>query len=85
MLKELLTSECRLVDTLGLKLSYNLCLGSDRCVVGTWYPAGILALHTRTTHQYILQSVVKHVTHMQHTCYIWWRNNDCVWLTSIRL
>ena len=83
--KELLTGQRRLVDTLSLELCNHLRLSSDTCVVSTWHPAGILAKHTRTTHQHILKGVVEHMTHVEHTCHIWWRNNDCIRLALIRL
>ena len=60
---------------------FGLCC--DRGVVGAWYPTSILALHTGTTNENILNSIVQHMSHMQHTRYVGWWNNDGVGLTSI--
>ena len=83
--EELLTSQGRFVDALSLQLCNDLRLGSNRSVVGTRHPASILAEHTRTAHQHILQGVVEHMSHMQHTRNIWWRNYNSVRLASVRL
>ena len=85
VLEELLACERSLVDTLSLELCHDLSLCSDRCVVGTWYPASVLALHTCATHEYILQRVVEHVTHVKHTCHVGWWDNDSIWLASVGL
>ena len=83
VLKELLAGQVVLLDTLTGKLLNHLSLGSDRGMVGAWHPTCVLTLHTGTTHQNILNSVVQHVSHMEHTCYVWRWNNDCVGFTSI--
>ena len=81
--QELLAGQVSLVDTLSLELSNHLSLGSNRRVVGTRHPAGILALHTCATHQHVLQRVVQHMAHMQHTSYVGGRNYDGVSLALI--
>ena len=62
--EELLACEVALLDTLLGKLLHHLGLGCDRGVVGTGYPAGILAQHACAAHQNVLYSVVEHVSHV---------------------
>ena len=83
--EELLTGKRRLVNALSLELCYNLSLSSNTCVVSTRHPASVLAKHTRTTHKHILKRVVEHVTHVEHTSYVWRRNNNCKRLALIWL
>ena len=85
MLKELLACQVVLLDALLSQLLHHFGLSSDRGVIGARYPAGVLALHAGTTHQDVLNGVVQHVTHVQHTRNIGRRNNDCVGFTSIWL
>ena len=54
-------------------------------MVSTWYPTCVLAIQTGLADKDVLDGVVQHVTHVQYTCHIWWRDNDGVWLTAIRL
>ena len=81
MLKELLSGEIRLLDAFLSQFVHHLCLSGNRCVVGTRHPEGVLALHTCTAHKDILDSIVKHMAHMQHTGYIRRRDNNSVRLT----
>ena len=83
MFKKLLTREIRLFDALLGKLSHNLGLGGNRSMVGTRYPAGILAFHTGTAYENILNSVVEHVPHVQYTGNIWRRYHHCIRLAAI--
>ena len=85
MLQELLACEVQLLDALLSQAVYNLCLGCNRCMVGTRNPACILAVQTCLADEYVLDGIVQHVTHVQYTCHIWWRDNDGVWLTAVRL
>ena len=57
---EFFTGEVGFVDALLAQLAHHLCFGGDRGVVGTGDPAGIFALHTGATDQYILYGVVEH-------------------------
>ena len=64
---------------------HHLCLGGDGSMVGARHPAGILPLHARTAHQYILDGVVEHVAHMQHTRDVGGRDDDGIGFPFIRL
>ena len=44
-------------------------------MVSTRYPDRILAVHTCTACQNILNGIVEHVTHVQHTCDVGGRND----------
>ena len=83
VLKELFASQVVLLDALLGKSFHHLCLGCDRRMVGSWRPAGVLSLHAGTPYQDVLYGVVQHVTHVEHTCDVWWRNDYRVWLASI--
>ena len=81
--QELLARQARLLDTLGPQFGNNLRFGSDRGVVGTRNPAGILAHHTGTAHQHILQRIVQHVSHVEHSGHIGRRNDYGIRFTLI--
>ena len=85
VLQEFLTAQVVLLDALLSQTLHHLSLGSDRCVVGTRHPACVLAFHTCTAHKDILNSVVEHVSHVQHTCYVWWRYYYSVWFSTVWL
>ena len=85
MLEELIASEVSLLDTLLSEAVNHLSLGSDTGVVGTWYPASILALHACTANENILDSIVEHVSHVEHTRYVWWRDYHRIRFTTIWL
>ena len=85
VLEELLAGKVGLLDALLSEAVYNLCLGSDTGMVGTWYPTCVLALHASTANENILDSIVEHVSHVEHTCYVWWRDNHCIRFTTIWL
>ena len=70
MLKELLTGEIVLLDTLFCKFLHHLGLCGDRGVVSARYPKGVLTLHTGTAHQDVLNRIVEHMAHMEHTGHI---------------
>ena len=84
VLEELLTGEVVLLDALLGEQLHHLGFGSDRGVVGSGHPAGVLTLHTGTAHQHILDSVVEHVSHMQHAGDVGWRNDYRVGHTVVR-
>ena len=85
MFEELLTGEVGLLYTLLCETVHNLCFCSNTCVVGAWYPACILTFHACTSYQDVLYRVVKHVSHVEHTCNVWWWDNHGVRLTAIWL
>ena len=85
MLKELLASKVALLDALLGEAVYHLSLSSDRSVVGARYPTSVLSLHTCTTHENVLYSIVEHVAHVQHASHVRRRYNDSVGLTSVGL
>ena len=83
MCKKLLTGKVGFLNTLLCKSVYYLCFCCNRGMVGTRNPAGILAFHACPSYQNVLDGVVKHVAHMQHTCYVWRRNDDGIWFAAI--
>ena len=85
MLEELLAGKVSLLDTLLSEAVNHLSLGSYTGVVGTWYPASVLALHACTANENILDSIVEHVSHVEHTRYVWWRDHHCIRFTTIWL
>ncbi len=85
MLQEFLTAQILLFDTLIGQLGHYLGLGADGRMVRTRYPASIFAHHARTTHQDILDRVVQHMSHMQHTGHIRRRNNYRIRLPFVGL
>ena len=85
MLEKLFTGEVVLLDALFGKAFHHLGLGSNGSMVGAWHPAGVLALHAGASHKNILNGVVEHVSHVEHTGNIWWRDDDGVRFTTIGL
>ena len=83
MFQELITGQVCLLDALGSEFVYNFCFGSDGSVVSSRHPTGILAFHTGTTNQNILNGIIKHVSHVQHTGDVRGRNDDGVRFTTI--
>ena len=45
-------------------------------MVGARYPAGVEALLTGTAHEDILDTIVEHVPHVQHTRDVRWWDDD---------
>ena len=85
MLEELLASKVSLLDALLSEAVDYLSLGSDTGMVCTWYPASVLAFHACTANENILDSIVEHVSHVKHTCNVWWRDDHCIRFTTIWL
>ena len=85
MSEELLTGEVQFLDALLGQTVHHLCLGGDRCMVGARHPASVLALQTCTAHQDVLDGVVQHVAHVQHTGHIWWWNHHGIGFATIGL
>ena len=63
---------------------HHLGLGRNTCVVRSRHPAGILAHHTCTAYQHVLNSIVQHMTPMQHTWHIRRRNHHRVRFAAVR-
>ena len=83
MFEELFTGEVGLFDTLLSKFANDLSLRSDGGVVSARHPAGVLALHAGAAYENILNGVVEHVAHVEHTCHVGWGNDHGVRLAAI--
>ena len=81
--QEFITSKIRFLDTLCGKFVHNLGFGGNGSVVRTRNPAGVLAFHTCATYKNILNGIIKHVSHVEHTGDVRGRNDDGVRLTTI--
>ena len=64
---------------------HHFCLGSNRGVVGTWNPTCVFALHASSANKNILNGVVEHVTHVEHTRDIWWWDDYGIRFSAVRL
>ena len=84
MLQEFLPTDRALLDPLFRQQPHHLCFRGDARMIGAGYPACVLALHPRTAHQYVLDGVVQHVPHVQHTGHVRRRDHHGVWLAIIR-
>ena len=82
--EELLSGEVFLVDSLRLEPCHNLAFCRNGCVVSTWYPAGVLAVHSGFSDKHVIERIVQNVSHMKDTCHVWWRNNYSIWFSFIR-
>ena len=76
VLEEGFAREVVLLDALSSQTADDLRFGSDRGVVGTRYPAGVEATLTRTAHEDILDTIIEHVPHVQHTRDVGGRDDD---------
>ena len=83
MFQELIASQVCFLDALGCEFVYDFRFSGDRCMVSPRHPAGILAFHTGTANQNILDGIIKHVSHVQHTSDVRGRNDDGVRFTTI--
>ena len=70
MLQELLAGQVGLVDALLFEALDNLGFGSYRCMVGTGYPACVLAFEPCPAYEDVLNRLVEHMAHMEHTRYV---------------
>ncbi len=84
MFQKLLTGKITFFNSFGFEFCNYFCFGSYWCMIGSRNPAGILPLHSCPSDQYILDSIVKHVTHVKYSCNVRWRNNNCIRLSFIR-
>ena len=85
VLEKLFASEVGLLDAFSSKLVDDLCFGSDRSVVSARNPKCILALHASTADKDVLDRVVEHVSHVEHTCHVRWWDYDSIWFSIVRL
>ena len=85
MLKKLLTREVTLLDALLSQLVHHLGLCSDRGVVGARNPARILSVKAGLADKDVLNGVVEHVAHVEHTRDVRRRNHYGIWFTVVRL
>ena len=83
VLQELFTGQVVFLDTLLSEFLHHFGFCSNRSVVCARHPECILTLHTGSAYEDVLDGVVQHVTHVEHTCHIGGRNHDCVGFTSI--
>ena len=81
--QELLAGEVALPYALLGEAVNHLGLGGDAGVVGAGHPAGVLAVDACLAHKYILNGIVEHVTHVQHTRHVWRRNDYGVRLAPV--
>ena len=85
MFQEFFAGEICLGYPFRCEFCHNLSLCGYGGMVCAGNPERILAHHTGATGENILDGVVEHVTHMEHTGHVWWRNHNCIRLTFIRL
>ena len=71
--QEVFAAERPFVDALFGQHLDHLGLGGDGGVVGAGHPAGVLALHAGAADEDVLDGVVEHVAHVEHTGYVGWR------------
>ncbi len=75
---EFVAAERPFVDTAVGEHLDDLGLGGDAGVVGAGHPAGVLALHAGAAHQHVLNGVVEHVAHVEHSRHVGRRNHHGV-------
>ncbi len=85
VLEKLLTGEVCLLDALLCEAVYNLGLCGDAGVVGARNPTCVLTLHARTAHENILDCIVEHVAHVEHTRHVRWWDDHSIRFTTIWL
>ena len=85
VLKKLFSGQVCLFDALLCKLAHNLSFCGDGCVVSARNPASVLAHHSGSSHKYVLDGIVQHVSHVQHASHVWRRDNYCVRLSVVWL
>lgn len=81
--QEFIASKVGLLYTFRSKTSDNLRLRCNRRMVGAGHPKSVLALHPRAADKDVLDCIVEHVSHMEHTSDIWRRDNDCIRLPTV--
>ena len=83
MLEKLVARQVALLDALVGQFLHHLGLRGYRGMVGTGYPEGILAFHAGSAHQDVLNGVVEHVAHVEHTRHVGRRDDDAVRLAAV--
>ena len=83
MFEEFLASDVVFLDALLSQFVHHFSFGGDGGVVGAWHPAGVFAKQAGATNQHVLDGVVEHVSHVQHTCYVGWRYHHSVWFATV--
>ena len=67
VLEELFTCQVALLDALFCQTVHHLGLRRNRSVVGSRHPAGILAIDAGLPDENVLDGIVEHVAHVQHS------------------
>ena len=83
MAEKLLTGEVALLDALLGQSCDDLGLRGDARMVRARHPAGVLSLHARAAHEDILNGVVEHVAHVEHTRHVGRRDDHRVGLSPV--
>ena len=83
MFQKFVTGQVGFLDTLRGKFVYDFRFSGDGSMVSSRHPAGIFAFHTGTANQNILNGIIKHMSHVQHTGDIRRRDDDGVRFTTI--
>ena len=71
------------VDALFFEHLNHFGFGGNARVVGTGYPTGIFAFHAGLAGQHILNGVIEHMAHVQHTRHVGGWNHDGVRLPVV--
>ena len=83
VLQKLLAGQVALLDALFGQAVHYFGLCGYRGVVCAGHPAGVLALQSCLAHQDVLDSIVEHMSHVQHAGHVGRRDDDGVGLTSV--
>ena len=81
--EEFLARERRLLDALFMQHRHDFRLRGDRRVIHARHPAGVFARHAGTADQHVLQRVVEHVPHVEHTGHVGRRDDDRIGFASV--
>jgi hypothetical protein len=81
--EEFLAAEVGLLYALFGEFRYHFGFCCDSGMVGSGYPEGILAVHSCTAHKDVLNGVVEHMAHVEHTGHVWRWDDDAERLTCV--
>ncbi len=81
--EELLTGQVTFLYPLLGQTVHHLGLRGYGSMVGARHPQCILPLESGFPHEYVLNSVVQHVPHVQHSRHVWWGNHYGVGLPAV--
>lgn len=70
--QKFISGEITLFDPFLSKFLDHFCFRCDGGVIGTRHPTGIFPFHSGPTYENILNGVIEHMPHMQHTCDVGW-------------